>query len=224
MKFFFLNVLEISGMAFLCILLGCLSISLGFFFFIILLLSLILLRKRRFSLPAIVNEYESESYFIAPVSGKIIRISQTEKFKEIVIKMGLFDGWGLYLPCRSRVLNFGSQAQGKTFIPFWGVSKKLNLDLYDYDFIDFEGKKFYFYIYFYKKFKGNALFLEIDSGDIGQVTSCLGLFTCGGVIRLLVPNELNILVRKGMRVKGARSLIGEIEEPGVGNEHNGNHR
>ncbi len=207
MRFFLISYSQILFSLTISILFLFIFPPLGVLFLLLLILALFILRKKNFLRSSL--EQWSTKIFLSPISGKVLKIKNGD-VTEIFIKVGLFSGWGLYLPVKSRVLNFINQNRDRETLPLI-INKKLKcLDKTSSTLLEFEAHRFNFYLEFWNRNLFSQTILNIDTGDIGVSGACTGLFCGGGVVKLVIPSDFKLLIEENMQIKAVKTLIAKL--------------
>ncbi len=207
MKFFLISYSKIFLILIIIGLITWVFPPLGLLLLLFLFIVLFILRKKNF-LRASLEQW-SEKIFLSPISGKILKIKEGDQI-EVLIKVGIFSGWGFYLPVKSRVLNFMRKPREREYLPLISRKKEKSLEKTSSTVLEFESHRFYYSVEFWNRNLFSQLTLNVDTGDIGVSGASIGVFFGGGLLKLVLPGDFKLLIEENMKIKAVKTLIAKL--------------
>ncbi len=185
------------------------SFLLGFFqfSFVIAFLSGILFWLFRKKVNFYTFNTRDKLNIFSPVCGEIKKIIKNESENVLIISVGFFDNYGVYLPNTSRVDNFEVKG-GDQFFRYKIPNDLLEFEKYRHISIALRGKNgAVLKMEFYKNFLGKKLKSWLLPGDRGKQKANMGFLPFGGTVLLYLPKNCEILTNIGEKVIGGETLL-----------------
>jgi phosphatidylserine decarboxylase len=158
------------------------------------------------------NTIQGEELLLSPVNAKVIKItSSKETGAEIILRMGLKEEIGFYLPIDSTVLNV-VKIRGRSISRFIQLDrlKKVSNSAYQY-FVELQTKnKKFVRLRLYKCLFGLRPSLSILGGDLGKSGARLGFIPFGGLVSISFDSMADILIQENDRVVAGETLIARL--------------
>ena len=183
---------------------------LGFFktaIFLILFVIVIFSLFRRKDINLFELRSIGRNIILAPFSGVLSEFKQTEAdCSELIFKMGLFDGFGLYFPTIAEVENVQESKESITLMGF------LNCFYYktEITFINKLNETFTLEIQSRIFFPRPHVFLQV--GDKGTLGALLGYIPFGGKVVLNLKGVDGLQVQPKSRVASCQTVIASLKE------------
>jgi phosphatidylserine decarboxylase len=158
------------------------------------------------------NTIQGEELLLSPVNARVIKItSSKETGAEIILRMGLKEEIGFYLPIDSTVLNV-VKIRGRSISRFIQLDrlKKVSNSAYQY-FVELQTKnKKFVRLRLYKCLFGLRPSLSILGGDLGKSGARLGFIPFGGLVSISFDSMADILIQENDRVVAGETLIARL--------------
>jgi hypothetical protein len=201
-----LSYLSNSTISFLSTLLLVLVLIGSFFLAFVLLLLiggyLFLFRKRHIYFHE--DQVTTTGNIYAPVSGKVISIGEADGYKKIVIKTGLLNEYGIYLPFSCEVKDIGYDTQECIYRTANSFDLEKEASTY-ITLLDKKGREMS--MQFLRFFTGMSPEIVLIPGDKGRRQVNFGFFPYGGLTILKMSPNAEFLADVGDRVNATETIV-----------------
>ncbi|MBL7663913.1 MAG: hypothetical protein JNM93_02180 [Bacteriovoracaceae bacterium] len=159
----------------------------------------------------------TDSTILAPVNGVIIKIKKDKEingrlYTQFTIMIATLNEWGFYLPASSEVESL-EKVEGNKLFRFGMLPSKHEWDLKRQYILKLQTKQKKDIIL--KVFPCRAGFepdIWINPGDRGIAGACFGLMPFGGIVRLCLPNPINLFVEEGDLLVTSETVMANLQE------------
>lgn len=147
-----------------------------------------------------------DNILLSPVTGKFVGEIERNGKKQLLLKVGFLDGFGIYFPfCGDVDFYFEDVKPYK-----WGGFFKLNRSKVQTKIKSKNNKKIKL------KFKSlmdlNKAVVHVRGGDRGLSGALLGYLPFGGKVVIEMPIDSKVLVKKGDKLFSTQTLLANLKE------------
>lgn len=175
-------------------------------FLVVLATTLYLFRRRKIYFHE--DQMTTTGTVFAPVSGRVVEIVNGNS-KSILIKMGLLQEEGIYLPSTSEIKNLTFHSDFSSFR--FSTPKDICDDKGTVlELSDKKGRTIS--MQFIRFVTGRLPELIVLPGDRGRRQVNIGYFPFGGYVKLLLPQDCEVVVKEGDKVIATEAIVARFVE------------
>jgi len=182
------------------------SLSLLALFILVLASTLFLFRRKKTYFHE--DQVTTTGTVFSPISGKVVEVKKSG-VKSLLVKMTFLDESGIYLPCTSEIknLNFHSDFSAFRFSAPKDISEEKGTVL---KLTDKKGRSIS--LQFIRFISSKLPELIILPGDRGRRQVNIGYFPFGGYVKVLLPEESEVVVNVGEKVIATETIVARFKD------------